>query len=534
MEKRNKVILGILIFVIPFVIYAGSFNNQFLAGDDEEIVLRNVYLRSWKYIPNIFAENYKAGAGGITDFWRPFQILTYAFIINTVGMKVWAFHFASILFHALCGLFLYLIFMELFRPRGKIYFPVIAAVVLLWTVHPIHNEELAVTTGLASPTHLFWMLSGLLTFIHFEKTKKRGWIALSLASYALALCSKESGIVFPGLLLGMHLAGMKEGVFDKVKIKQIILKHAPFWGMALLYVIARLTVLNFKNTLNFYGQPNVFTENFSYRIYTFFTVLVHGLKIMIFPAGLHPERSWPVFTSLFTPQVMISFIIVAAIFVSALIMWKKRPIFTFGIFFFLFSYMPMSNLFAQINALIWDHWFYTPSVGIFLGIAALLDKRSAQKIAAFAMIPIILTFGSITAYRNHFFRNTESVSKYILSYEPKTVKTWNNLGMALAEKGKTEEAIACYLRSINLADVYPQTHHNLAMIYMDMGKYELAEREYTKALSIDSNFYYSYIWLGKLYLRQDKKDEAAACFKKALEIYPHLPAVREYLSRIER
>jgi len=533
-KKRKKLLLGLLIFIIPFVIYAGSFNNQFLAGDDEEIVLRNAYLRSWRFIPNIFAENYKAGSGGITDFWRPVQILTYFFIYNTVGLKVWAFHFASILYHALCGVFLYLISIKLFNASVKGSMPLIAAVVLLWVVHPIHNEELAVTTGLASPTHLFWMLSGLLMFIYFEETKRSGWIALALASYALALCSKESGVVFPGLVLGMHLTGIKAGVFEKAKIKQVIYKHAPFWLMALLYVIARLTVLNFKNTLNFYGQANVFTEHFSYRIYTFFTVLVHGLKIMAFPVGLHPERSWPIFTTLFSAQVFISLLIVASVSAAALIMWKKRPLFTFGVFWFLFSYLPMSNLVAQINALIWDHWFYTPSVGIFLCVAALLDKKSMQKAALFAIIPAVMIFSSVTIYRNPFFRNTETISRYILSYEPQTVKTWNNLGMALAEQGKTDEAINCYLHSIKLADIYPQTHHNLATIYFDRGRYDLAEKEYLRAVSIKSDFYYSYIWLGKLYLAQNRREEAVRCFKKALEIHPHQPAVREFLSRVER
>ncbi len=532
--KKRKLLLGLLIFVIPFVVYAGSFNNRFLAGDDEEIVQRNAYIRGWDFFPNIFTENYKAGSGGITDFWRPLQILTYAIIFNTVGLKLWAFHFASIFYHALCGLFLYLILIKLFDPSGKDKLPFIAAVALLWAVHPIHNEELAVTTGLASPAHLFWMLSGLITFIYFEETKRWGWIALALISYALALCSKESGIVFPGLVLGMHLAGIKAGRFQTASIKQIVLRHGSFWLMALIYVMARLTVLNFRNTLNFYGQPNLFTEHISYRLYTFFTVLAQGLRIIAFPVGLHPERSWPVFTDFFSARVFISFLAVASIAAAGLIMWKKRPLFTFGIFWFLFSYLPMSNLAARINALIWDHWFYTPSVGIFLCVAALLDKRSMQKTAAFAMIPLIMVFGCVSVYRSHFFRDTESVSRYILSYEPRTIKTWNNLGMALAEQGKADEAVGCYLHSIKLADIYPQTHHNLAMIYLNEKRYDLAEQEYRSAIRLDDRFYYSYIWLGKLYLTQNRKDEAVKCFKKALEIHPHMPDVKDLLSRLER
>ena len=531
--EKKKLIFGLLIFVVPFVIYAGSFKNQFLAGDDEEIVLRNVYIKSWDYLPNIFTENYKAGSGGRSDFWRPFQLLTYAFIVNTVGLKVWAFHFASVLFHSLCGLFLYFLLVELFKAEERGLLPLAAAASLLWAVHPIHNEELAVTTGLASPTHLFWILAGLLLFIRYEKRQRLEWLALAAVSYFLALFSKESGIVFPGLVLGMHLTGLKAGVFKKSGIKQIIYKHSLFWVTAMFYVIARLTVLNFKNTLIFYGGSNLFTDNMSYRLYTFFTVVAHGLRIIFVPAGLYPERSWVVYTRFFNPLVVISFLAAMALCLYAIIMWKKRPFFTFGVFWFLFSYLPMSNIVAQINALVWDHWFYTPSVGAIFCIAALANKQHRQKTALLIMISVAVIFSAVTIYRNHFFRDTESVSRYILGYEPNTVKTWNNLGMALARKGKTDEAINCYRRSIELADIYPQAHHNLGGIYFHAGKYKLAEREYLKALSIKGDFYYSYIWLGKVYLAMDRREEAVRCLKKALEIYPHLPGIKEFLSRIE-
>lgn len=527
--RKYTWLYGVLIFVIPFIIYANSLSNNFLAGDDEEIVLRNVYLQSWKYIPNFFTENYKAGAGSISNFWRPFQLLIYIFIVKTQGITPLPFHISSILFHSLCGIFLYLIFLELFSK--KIPIPMIATTIVLWLVHPIHNEELAVTTGIASPTHLFWILVGLFAFMRFEKGKGGGWFILSLASFAFSLCSKESGIVFPLLLLGMHIAGIKSGIFEKRKVKVIALKHAPFWILAITYIIARLTILNFQNTLNFYSQANTFVESFLFRLYTLFTVLAHGLRIIFLPIGLHPERSWPVYTNFFSLEVMASFVILAVIFTFAIILWKKNPIFAFGIFWFLFSYLPMSNLVAKINALVWDHWFYTPSVGIFLSITSVMQRKNIQRASYFIIIPTIIIFGAISAHRNPFFKDTETVSRYILSYEPQTVKTWNNLGMALAEKGNAEGAVSCYLKSIELADVYPQTHHNLAMAYFRVEKYEQAEKEYLKAISMDNNFYYSYLWLGKLYLSQGRTEKAVECFKKALDIYPYLPEVKEFLMR---
>ncbi len=539
--RLARILCGLVIFLAPFAIYAGSMNNDFLAGDDEAIVLRNVYLRDLRHFPRIFTENYRAGSGEVSNYYRPFQVLMYVPIVQTVGITPLPFHLESIFFHGLCGLFLYVIFLALFRgPPGKettVPLAVIALCALMWTTHPLHNAEIAVTTGIASPAHLFWMLFGLFAFIRFERNAKKIWYAAALGAFVLSLLSKESAIVFPGLLLGMHATGIKTGIFKRRGIGSFIKRQAPFWITAGLYVTARLTCLNFNNSLNFYGEANVFTQNLVYRLYTAATVAAHGLRIIFIPAGLHSERSWPVFTSFFTPQVFLSVAILTALAVAAWRLWRKLPLFTFGIFWFFFSYAPMSNIMAQINALVWDHWFYTPAVGVFLAIASIfsLGFWKKKKILYGAAIAIFVAaaciFSVITISRNAFWRDTESVSKFILTYEPQTAKTWNNLAMAQAGKGKLDEAAASYARAIELSDTYPQTHHNLANLYLGLGKYDLAEKEYLRAIELDDKFYHSYMALGKLYLAQGDKKKAAENFRKTLELYPLHEEARELLAR---
>jgi len=532
-RENNKIIIllcGLLIFLFSFIIYFDSFKNGFLAGDDEEIVLRNTYLKDWQDFPKFFTENYKAGSGTISNYWRPFQLLPYSIIAKTTGIKPWPFHFSSILFHSLCGLLLYLIFLRLLYP--KITLPVIVFMDLLWLSLPIHNEELAGTTGLASPSHLFWMLLGLLAFLYFYDGQKIRWYIISLISFVFSLFSKESAIVFPGLILGMQLACMKAGIIKKMGLAELLRIFFPFWLIAFIYMISRLTFLNFSNTLNFYSQANIFTENFLYRLYTFFTILARGLMIIFFPAGIHPEKTWPVFTSFFVPQVFLSFLILTAIIILAVINWRKRPLFAFGIFWFFFSYLPMSNLVAKINALVWDHWFYIPSIGIFLSLASLLQKKLIRRVACFILVTLLIIFSILTFSRSRYWRNTETISRFILRHEPRSAKTWNNLAIALDGKGQYQEAIDSYAKAIYLEDIYPQGHHNLANAYLALGKYGLAEEEYLKAIKIDGNFFYSYLALGKLYLARGEKEKAGDFIRKVLVIYPGSLEAKELLRKL--
>lgn len=530
--KRKQIFLLLLIFVFPFVIYANSFQNNFLAGDDQNIILNNSYLKDWKYFGKFFTENYIAGSGLISNYWRPFQLIVYSLIVHIFGFNPVVFHLSSILLHSLCGVLIFIIFLKLFR--GKSSFGMIAALVLVWLAHPIHNEELSVTTGIASPAYLFWILMGLLTFLIFQEQNKRRWYIISLISFVFALSSKEGSIVFPGLLLGMHITCVKAGLSSKIRLKGYIYRHLAFWLIALFYGISRLSFLKFGNTLNFYNESNVFTQHLAYRFYTLLTVLASGLRIIFMPMGLHPERSWPVFTGFISPEVISSFLILTATVILAFISWKKNPLFSFGLFWFFFSYIPMSNIVSQINSLMCDHWFYLPSVGVLLSVTALSVEMTGvyyRRSAVILLVLAALIFGGITYLRNPHWKDTEAISRYILTYEPGSARVWNNLAMSLSDRGEKDKAVKCFLKAISIYDVYPQTHHNLANIYFDSGEYGLAEKEFLRAIELDSKFFYSYLGLGKLYLSEGDRGKAAYCFKLARQIYPYLS--QETLNFIE-
>ncbi len=522
-KYKEVVLWKVLIFILPFIIYLSSFRHVFMFGDDQNMIINNIFLRDWKYFSKFFTENFFAGSGTLTDFWRPFLLIVYSLIVHIAGVKPWVIHLSSILFHSLCGVFIFILFSRILPKTIKP--AIIALIVILWSVHPMHVEELGGVAGNV-PYHLFWMLFGLFSFLIFEGKNRLSWYFVSLASFILALFSKESAVIFPGLLFGMHITGIKTGLFKKLRIKDYIFRHFAFFLIASFYILVRLTFLNFSNTLNFYGQPNIFTQNLYYRFLTLFTILNHGLRVIFLPWSLHPERSWPVFTNFFFLEVTLSVIILAALIIVAAKSWKKNPLFSFGIFWFFFSYLPMSNIVAKINSLVCDHWFYVPSVGIFLSLASLLSlikNNFYQKIALGSLAAVVTVFTIITFSLIPHYKNSKSYCRYVLAYEPDSGRTWNNLAMSLTGPEEEEEALRSYLRAIEISDIYPQTHHNLANLYLDLGRYDLAQEQYLAAIRLDSKFYRAYLGLGKIYLEQGRTQDAVYYFKKAMEAYPYLP-----------
>ncbi|MBI4063989.1 MAG: tetratricopeptide repeat protein [Elusimicrobia bacterium] len=533
MNQKNAVWpYALLVFLVSIVVYSNTLGHGFIYGDDEHVIVKNLYLTDWKYLPNLLTENWKAGFGQVTNYYRPLHLLIFATIVHLSGAIPWPFHLFSILCHAGCGVLLFLFLRRLF-PQARPWMAGAAA--LLWAVHPIQAEDINWANGSATMLHTFGMLASLVCFSKFLEKDEKKWWALSLLGFVAGLLSKEGVIVLPVLLLGFHWTLLRLDPAAQPNLGRMLKTHGPFWAVAALYVAARLTALNFGGTLNFYAQSNVYTGNILYRFYTLLSVLGYAFKIMIIPQGLHPERTWPVFTSFFLKPVFLSFAAITGAIAAGIWSYRKEPRVTLGIFWFFAAYAPMSNLAAKINAIFWEHWLYAPSIGIAIAIlAAAVAKPWAEKAFAGMACLAVPAFGLLTYQRNWNWRDSEAYYQYTLRYEPRQAKLWTNLAMAVAEKGKNEEAIRYYQEAIRLSDTYPETRHNLAQTYLQIGRVDLAQEELKKAVALDPRFYHSYLTLAQIALNQNRPKEAIPYLETALAIYPYMPQVKQALETLKR
>src|SRR3989338_2991325 len=154
------------------------------------------------------------------------------------GPHPWGHHLSNLLFHIAAAA-------TLWGVLGRL-FPLVPATVAagLFCLHPLQSEAVAYVSGRGDTLGILFLCLGLLTH------RRHVWLALSFAG--LAILSKESLVLFPVFL----------ALYDRMTAQPITWKqHWPFWLLSAAYVLARLTVLNFQNTLNFYASPNLLTEH---------------------------------------------------------------------------------------------------------------------------------------------------------------------------------------------------------------------------------------------------------------------------------
>jgi Tfp pilus assembly protein PilF len=112
-----------------------------------------------------------------------------------------------------------------------------------------------------------------------------------------------------------------------------------------------------------------------------------------------------------------------------------------------------------------------------------------------------------------------------LAIDPSYAEAQTNLGIALSEQGKWDEAVAAYRKALSMP-IYPTpeiAYANLGWAYLNQGKLKEAEEAYRTAVQLQPKFAQAYYFLGVVLERRGQRAEARAAFKAARDLDPESP-----------
>jgi tetratricopeptide (TPR) repeat protein len=96
----------------------------------------------------------------------------------------------------------------------------------------------------------------------------------------------------------------------------------------------------------------------------------------------------------------------------------------------------------------------------------------------------------------------------------------NNKGVALADEGRYDEAIAEYNKAIELDPKYALAYSNRGSTYYDKKQYDLAIADSSKAIELDPNYSNAYYIRGSAYYVKKQYDLAIADYTIAIKLDP--------------
>ncbi|MBU1177302.1 hypothetical protein KKH96_02545 [Patescibacteria group bacterium] len=507
MEKKQKKFVFLSIcFVLVFFIYGYTLSGDFVF-DDRSIASHYPIFKDINNLPEVAVMGYWTEESGL---YRPVVLISYALNSAFFGPFAFSFHLINLILYAFIGYLLYLLIRIIFPKKEKFAY----LFSILFLVLPIHTEVVANIVGRAE---ILALLFSLLTFLELSKSKSNLWKAGLW--FLLALGSKEVAVAV--LPISLFIIFYKNKCcFNKKNIGDYFSPLIILFTSAFVYFSIRFLVLGqyfFSNNATLTENPLKFVS-FGERIATGFKILFLYIKKSLFGFNLCSDYSYnqiPISKSFFNLETLLGLGLFLFFIFSLIFFLKKAPILALGSAFFLFPFLPVSNLFFAMGTIMGERLMFFPSVGICLYLAQgliWLYKIKNNKFIHFLFVVLIIGlicfYGAKSFIRSFDWLTEEKLFISAAQCAPHSVLSRSNMGTVYYFEGKYKEAEEEILEAHKIYDKYSKAVNNLGLIYWKKEEYDKAQEQYFKAIKNWPPYEGVYENLILLYLSQGQTEKA--------------------------
>ncbi len=556
----KRPVLYFILFATAFALYANSIPNEF-AFDDMIVITDNDFTKSGiAGIPEILTNDYLAGMyrkgtrmyrGGR---YRPLSLVLFAIEYQFFGENPHVNHFMNVLLFALSCVLLFMVLDKLFLyfthqkqsklyPRKLWFFSLPFVATMLYIAHPIHTEVVANIKG---RDEIMAFLGGLATLwfcIKYVESHRKKYIIYTGIVFLLALLSKENAITFLAIIpLSIYffdksiVKTQNKSKRTKGKSNSPLLKYAllviPLLAAVLLFFIMRQAAVGEvekKITENLMTNPFLEASNNQRYATTFFTLGLY-LKLLFVPHPLtfdyYPYHINLIKLSDF--KAIIPLILYIGLLFIAIYKTRSKHIVAFGIWFYLITLSPVSNVFFPVGVFMSERFLFMASLG-FCIIAAyfmvyyipLISKRLSSpgsnhilhtlRLVLTGILTVLFIVYSIkTISRNPVWKNNFTLFTTDVKTSSNSLKSTAAAGEQLYIKAKNSDSLA-------LKKEY----------------YPLAEKYFKTTVKIYPEYIYVLMYLARIQINyyQDT-DKAMQYYKRVLAINPDYNDVYKEVEKI--
>jgi tetratricopeptide (TPR) repeat protein len=189
------------------------------------------------------------------------------------------------------------------------------------------------------------------------------------------------------------------------------------------------------------------------------------------------------------------------------------------------------NIYFMEYSLVADHWQYAAMIApctAFAGAAAVASRRRWANVPSLALrasvallgLALLAALATLTWRQSRMYADMETLYQRTIERNPECWLANYNLGVALAGRGRIDEAIEHYRKTLEIKSDYAEAHNNLGLALVGRGRIDEAIEHYEKALKLAPGHTQAHINLGAALAARGQIDEAIEHYQRALEINP--------------
>jgi tetratricopeptide (TPR) repeat protein len=537
----------ILIMALCLIVYSNTFKAPFVF-DDEFAIVQNPIVKNFDFMANPSEAKVHKGLFEYELFRRRYVgYLTFAFNYRMHKLDVAGYHVVNLYIHIINALIVYWLVILTFKTpflssstlkaRSK---QIALFAGLFFACHPVQTQAvnyiwqrvtLLATTFyvLSLVMYIKWRLTSNKTGSFFPQIPLLFYFG-SVISAVLAMKTKEIAFTLPVIIL------LYELMFFDGNRKKRFLYLVPLLLTMLIIPVSLLGIdMPIGELISDVSEATRVDTNISRWDYllTQFAVIVTYIRLIFLPINQNLDYDYPIYNAFLTPEVFLSFFLLFSILcfgVYMLLHSRNRNstfrLIAFGIFWF-FITMSVESSFIPLMNVIFEHRIYLPSVGFSMaltsGVFLLLNKfgeRKLHTIGVAIFTAVIMVLSVFTHSRNNVWSSEIALWQDCVEKSPQKARPQNNLGVALYNQGRTEEAMEYYLQALRIKPDYEKAHNNLGVALDNQGRTAEAIEHHLQALRIKPDYEEAHNNLGLALYNQGRTEEAMEHYLQALRIKP--------------
>lgn len=532
--KRQTIRIGLLL-IVCLVIFSNTFSNAFI-WDDPYLITENPSIRDLSNIPLFFRPYYwnvSHPSPGSQALYRPLRTTSFALDYHFWGLNPAGYHLTNLLLHMANVVLVFFVISAIAKAPSEnglqiaddqgllMSLPFLTA--LLFAAHPIHTESVTYIKNRSDLLAALFFWSAFLLFIKYDpamsKLLRRLITAGSLLCFTLALLSKEMALSLPLVLL-LYITCFRDRS-----------EWFRTFGRVVPYGLVAVLSLWFSQTMFTAVAPPKALVRLDLIPHILAVVKTLGtyLWLLAFPVNLNAERAFSVPRYFWEPGIVFSLAVPAGIAIVAGRSRVRTPLVLFGIAYVFITLLPAANIVFLISRPVAEQRLYIPSLGFCLLTAWVLHALYQRKIrflrpSSTAVLVsagmIVAAYGIGTYQRNKDWRDPITFYTRTIQSNPGSPRIYNNLGIALAEQGRRDEAIVNYKTALRIDPEYASAYNNLGVELAETNRPDEAVKYYKKALRIKPDYAAAHYNLGTALIRSGNMASAVDHIETALRLAP--------------
>lgn len=537
----------LLLFLGVCVVFHPALRGEFLAWDDDVVIVHNPHLRglTWTNIRWAFTSN------ELLRF-RPLECLTWATLYQIFGLNPVAFHLANLLVHAANAGLVFLLIRRLLqravsavpaRTETDLTLPAgLAAAV--WAVHPLRVETTAWAVTLGHNLALLFLLLALLSWLRAvtsDANRRFYWLAVaafaaSLLSFPTALGALVVWVVLDVYPLRRLSPNPRNWLAPSTR--RIWLEKIPFLLLTLFAAWVNLRILLAHPTAQM--APASDGAGWLSSLMQAFFVWGYYLWKPLVPFSLTPLPTHLVDVHPAAPRFLASAALVIGWSIGAWALRHRWPA-------MLAVWVCHLGLLAPFLGLTERPHYATDRYGLLTGIgwAVLLGagfvtlgtRAAGRRGIGVAAVVLLAGLGWLSYRQTFVWQNSLTLFEHILAHLPEDPKLnrhrsaiYLRLGRAHLEREQWTEAAAAAGSALRLVPNYPEAHWVLGEARARVGDTAAAEASLVAALRLRPDWVEEFLRRGRAWMQRGEPQHAITYFRAVLTVAPDHEAVRQDLA----